>query len=175
MFQRRLQLLAGLLLALLAPAGLTQPGLEQQIKAAYLVNFLKYIEWPGTHSQSTICLFGNDGLSVALARYEGRLVSNRELVLRRVSSPDQLGGCQILFVPDTEEARFAAVLRWTENRPILTISDAELFLRQGGGIALIPSDARLQFDINLEALQRAGLKPASQMLRLARQVIGGER
>lgn len=162
-----------LCLLLSAPLAHAQATTEQQLKAAYLVNFLKYIEWPESHARATICLFGRDVMSGPLAAYEGRLISGRELVLRRVSSPDQFGDCQILFVPDIEESRFAAVLRWTEGLPILTVSDAEYFARQGGGIALVREESRLQFDVNLDALGRARLKAASQMLRLARQIIGG--
>jgi hypothetical protein len=167
--------LTGLTLLLASLAGQAQPGTEQQLKAAYLVNFLKYVEWPDSAPKATICLFGRDALGAALANYEGRTIAGHELVLRRVGSPDQLDGCQILYVPDTEEARFAAVLRWVEGRPILTVSDAEFFARQGGGVALVREESRLRFDINLDTLNRAQLKPASQMLRLARQVIGGAR
>lgn len=170
-----LALLTGFSLMLASMVGQAQRGSEQQLKAAYLVNFLKYVEWPEPHAKATICLFGRDVMGSALSGFEGRSVGGRELVLRRVGSPDQFDDCQILFVPDTEEARFAAVLRWTEGLPILTISDAEFFARQGGGIALVREDTRLRFDVNIDALKRAKLKPASQMLRLARHVIGAAR
>ncbi|MEW6514107.1 MAG: YfiR family protein [Pseudomonadota bacterium] len=166
-------LLMGLSLLLASVAGQAQVSTEQQLKAAYLVNFLKYVEWPESHAKATICLFGREALGNALVSYEGRSVGGRPIELRRVSSPDQLADCRILYVPDTEEARFAAVLRWVEGLPILTVSDAEFFARQGGGIALVREDTRLGFDVNLNTLNRARLKPASQMMRLARQVIGG--
>ena len=92
--------------------------------------------------------------------------------VRRINGPDQAAECQLLFIPDTEEARFAAVLRWVENQAVVTVSDAEIFTRQGGAIALVRSEGRLQFDINVDVLNRAGLKPHSQMMRLARQVVG---
>lgn len=168
-------LLIGLSFMLASLAGQAQVGTEQQLKAAYLVNFLKYVEWPETPAKATICLFGREAMANALAHYEGRSIAGRPIELRHVSGPDQLAGCQILYVPDTEEARFAAVLRWTEGLPILTVSDAEFFARQGGGVALVREDTRLRFDVNLDALNRVKLKPASQMLRLARQVIGGAR
>jgi len=165
--------LTGLLLMLASVAGQAQQNTEQELKAAYLVNFLKYVEWPDNPAKATICLFGRDVIGTALAGHEGRTVAGRELVLRRVGSPDQFAGCHILYVPDTEEARFAAVLRWVEGLSILTVSDAEFFARQGGGIALVREETRLRFDVNIDALNRARLKPASQMMRLARQVIGG--
>ena len=139
------------------------------------MNFLKYVEWPVQRAHLTICLFGRDSLGPSLAGYEGRQIGGRELRIRKVSSPEQLADCHELFIPDTEEARFGAVLRWVENQPILTVSDAEVFTRDGGAIALIRAEGRLQFNVNADALARAGLKPSSQMMRLARQIIGGVR
>ena len=146
---------------------------ESQLKAAFLVNFLKYVEWPASSAATvTICLFGRDTLGPYLSHFEGRTVGGRELHIRRINSPDQVAECQLLFIPDMEEARFGAVLRWFEHQPALTVSDADVFARQGGAISLVRSEGRLQFDINMDALNRAGLKPHSQMMRLARQVIG---
>lgn len=166
---------AFVMLALAGTVSFGQATSEAQLKAAYLVNFLKYIEWPGNHATLTICLFGRDNLGPYLAGYEGRQVAGRELRVRRVSSAEQLADCQELFVPESEEARFGAVLRWADKLPILTVSDAEGFLRDGGAIVLTRSEGRLQFDINTDAVNRAGLKAGSPMLRLARQVSGGSR
>ena len=163
------------LLALSIAYGHAQVSSEQQIKAAFLVNFLKYIEWPSTTTSATICLFGRDQLGPHLTSYEGRLIAGKELRIRRINGPDQIADCQLVYVPDTEEARFGSVLRWVENQPALTVSDAEFFTHQGGGISLVRAEGRLQFDVNTNALSRAGLKPSSQMMRLARQVIGTQR
>jgi len=171
---RMLRCLA-LCLAIATPCGFAEVASEGQLKAAYLINFLKYIEWPATKPTVTICLFGRDSLGPYLAPYEGRSVAGKELRIRRVSSPDQLADCQELFVPDTEEARFAAILRWTDKQAILTVSDGEFFARDGGSVSLIRQDGRLQFDINTDSMGRAGLKPSSQMMRLARQIIGSTR
>ena len=98
-----------------------------------------------------------------LASYEGRQIGGRELHIRRVSSPEQLTDCQELFIPDTEEGRIAAVLRWSDKQAILTVSDSETFTRDGGAIALIRSEGRLQFEVNADALTRANLKASSQL------------
>ncbi|WP_412480408.1 YfiR family protein [Azonexus sp. IMCC34839] len=164
-----------LAMALATPTSFSEVASEGQLKAAYLINFLKYIEWPVAKPTVTICLFGRDSLGPYLAPYEGRSVAGKELRIRRVSSPEQLADCQELFVPDTEEARYAAILRWTDKQPILTVSDNEIFARDGGSVSLIRQEGRLQFDINTDAMGRAGLKPSSQMMRLARQVIGSTR
>ena len=84
-----------------------------------------------------------------------------------------MSDCHEVFVPDTEEARLGVVLRWSEKWPVLTVSDSEVFVREGGAVGLVASDGRLQFDVNLDAMHRAGLKPSSQLMRLARRTVGG--
>ena len=74
-------------LALAVPASFGQVTTEAQLKAAYLVNFLKYVEWPVQRPALTICLFGRDRLGPSLASYEGRQIGGRELKIRRVGSP----------------------------------------------------------------------------------------
>lgn len=170
---RKLVLALGLALAV--PVTIGEVTSESQLKAAYLVNFLKYVEWPTARSTVNICLFGRDSLGPYLANYEGRQIAGRELHIRKVTSPEQLADCQELFIPDTEEARISAVLRWVDKQAILTVSDSENFVREGGAIALIRNDGRLQFDVNNDAIGRANLKASSQMLRLARQIIGSNR
>lgn len=169
----RLLIAAGMLLAGIPGHG--DVASEAQLKAAYLVNFLKYVDWPSNQGPINICLFGRDSLGPYLATYEGRQIAGRELRVRRVTAPDQIAECNELFIPETEEARIPVVLRWTEKQPILTVSDAEIFAREGGGIALVRNEGRLQFDINTSSLAKANLKAQSQMLRLARQVIGGNK
>jgi hypothetical protein len=153
-----------------------QPDSEPQLEAAYLVNFMKYVDWPASNRPTaTICLFGRDTLGSFLAGYEGRSVGGKELKIRRANSPDDMANCQLLFIPDVEEARIGAVLRWVNRQPILTVSDSEGFTRLGGGIELARSSGRIQFVVNVETLSRSGLSPSSQMLRLAQRVIGGDR
>jgi hypothetical protein len=170
-FAHRLAFLAAILVLAALPA-FGEVATESELKAAYLVNFLKYVEWPGTRPTINLCLFGRDSLGPYLAAYEGRLIGGRELHIRKVSSPEQLADCQELFIPDTEEARIAAVIRWVGKQPILTVSDADTFTRDGGEIALISSEGRLQFDVNAEALSNASLRASPQMLRLARHIVG---
>lgn len=173
-FTCRLALLAAALVLAAMPAR-AEVTTESELKAAYLVNFLKYVEWPAHRTTIQLCLFGRDSLGPYLAAYEGRHIGGRELRIRKVSSPDQLADCHELFIPETEEARFAVVMRWVDKQAILTVSDAEIFTREGGAIALIRSEGRLQFDVNTDALNRNGLRASSQMLRLARQIISTAR
>lgn len=171
---RRLAFLAAALVAATTPA-FAEVSTEPQLKAAYLINFLKYVEWPETGTTITLCLFGRNSLGPYLAAHEGRQIGGRELRIRKVSSVEQLADCQELFIPDTEATHFAAIMRWVDKQPILTVSDAAMFLREGGTIALVRSDGGLRFDVNAEALDHAGLRASPLMIRLARQVTGAPR
>ncbi len=145
---------------------------EAQLRAAYLVNFLKYVEWPDGSGGATICLAGRDTLGSQLASYEGRIILGRELRIRRVTQPDQLADCQELFVPEGDEERLDGLLRGGGRPALLTVGESAAFVHQGGGVALLRVDNRLVFDVNLGVLNRAGLKVSPQMLRLARDVVG---
>lgn len=167
-------------LAALLFAGVTlafaQPDSEPQLESAYLVNFLKYVEWPTSNrNTTTICLYGRDTLGPFLSNHEGRVIGGKELRIRRVNSPDDMSNCQLLYIPDVEEARIGAVLRWIQGMPILAASNADGFARSGGGIELLRTGGRVQFIVNADTLSRHGLNPSSQMMRLANRVIGGER
>jgi hypothetical protein len=167
--------LAAGLLPGVSPA-FAQTNSEPQLEAAYLVNFLKYIEWPAnTRTTATICLFGRDTLGPFLSGHEGRVIGGKELRVRRVQSPDDMPNCQLVYIPDVEEARIGAVLRWIQGMPILATSNADGFARAGGGIELLRNGGRVQFVVNAETLTKHGLTPSSQMMRLANRIIGGER
>ena len=178
---RRVGLAALLVALVLLPfavfpgAARAQATSEAQLRAAFLVNLLKYVEWPAGSEGATICLFGRQGLASQLASYEGRTILGRELRIRRVSEPDQLAGCQEVFVAEAEEEVLANLLKGVGRQAVLTVGESPAFVQQGGGIALVRVDNRLVFDVNLGALGRAGLKPSPQLLRLARDVMGAPR
>lgn len=167
-----LTLLLTLLAALPTGAAWAQQLSEPQLKASYLINFFKYIEWPDSPESLTLCLFGREELSPYLRDYEGRLVAGRPLRIRKITQNDQLAGCQQLYIPDQERERVAQLLSALGSRAVLTVSDKQEFAHDGGGITLETQDGRIVFDINTEIVHRAGLRMASPMLRLARQVYG---
>lgn len=159
----------------LVQEGFAQGASEAQIKAAYLISFMKYIDWPDNPASLNICLYGRETLLPLLAGYEGRSIGGRPLLIHKVVSADQLAGCQQLFIADSDSARGAEMLQQALKQPLLITGDGEHFIRQGGAIALARSDGRVVFDINTDAIARAGLKAATPMLRLARSLSGGQR
>lgn len=153
---------------------------EYELKAAFIYNFAKYVDWPlesfpSKDSPVTLCILGRDPFSGGFGAIEGRLVHGRPFRVRRGADLEDIGTCNIAFVSDSVERRYAAVLRAVASLPILTISDIEGFAEAGGAVGLFMADGRLQFDANFATLQRANLKASSQALKLARTVYGMKR
>ena len=149
---------------------------EYAIKAAYLYNFAKFVEWP-PQSFSTasaplvICIAGFNPFGDALSALADKTVENHPVELRH--SPDARGfnQCHILFISRGEQGRFRSLLAQCSGLPILTVSDIGAFAQMGGMVGLVESEQRIRFEINLHAARQAGLSLSSQLLKLALNVI----
>ncbi len=165
-----------LALGLLAVAR-AQPALtEAQAKAAFVLNFARYVEWPAASFASreapvVACLVGRDTLGAALSALDGRPVQGRTLKVRRGVAADDMRGCHVVVIGDADERRVVPVLRALAGQPVLTVSDTEHFVDLGGGIGLLTADDRLQFEVNRGALEQAQLKASASLLKLARSVL----
>ena len=140
---------------------------EATIKAAFVYNFAKFIEWQSDALTGVrICLAGVDSdLAATVAGLEGKTVQTRTVSVKREIRATDLDVCQILLVgsggrPVAEAARGKAGL--------LTVSDIKGFAAAGGIIELFVEDGRMRFEINTRAARRAGLHISSQLLKLAR-------
>lgn len=145
---------------------------EYAVKAAYLYNFAKFVEWPPEAFASEdapllICIAGANPFGDALAALSGKTVASHPVDVRHLPAMTGLDKCHIVFVGRAEQGRFKTVLAKLARLPILTVSDIGDFARAGGMIGLIEADQRIRFDINLTASRQAGLKVSSQLLKLA--------
>lgn len=145
---------------------------ESQVKAAYLYNFAKFVEWPAeafTAAQAAfvLCVPGTTGLGGALSGIDGKPVQGRPLQVRRNVRPDELKACHLLFVPESEEHATAEWLRRAGTLPVLTVGASEGFAAAGGVIGFVTGEERVQFEINPDAAGRVNLKISSQLLKLA--------
>jgi hypothetical protein len=147
------------------------PRRADLLKAGYLLNFVKFTEWPPSVSQNTllICVMGASGLHAALTHDAGeRHVGARKIELREVTQPSAIEGCSVLYVdanlPAGEATSVSAAAR---SAPMLTVSDRKDFVRQGGVIGVFTEDNRLRFNVNVENAKRAGLRISSALLELA--------
>jgi hypothetical protein len=148
-------------------------SLEYQVKAAFLLNFTKFIEWPAAgfpapNSPFEVCVLGDDPFKGALDRIvEGEAVGAHKLLVRRVER-QRLSGCRILFVGKSEK-NVAGVLD-ALGIGTLTVGETESFLEDGGIIRFLIENRRVRFDVNQTEAKRAGLNVSSKLLQVARKV-----
>lgn len=152
---------------------------EGDLKAAFVYNFAKFVEWPAPPEAPGaasflfhLCLTGSeDALLAALPRLEGKPVHGREIRVRSVQPrAEALKGCHILVIGESEAGRAAELARLATAQGALSVSTLDQFVELGGAIGLVTVDNRIQFEINLEATQKANLKLAAQFVKLARKV-----
>lgn len=150
-----------------------QPPSEYQVKAAFLLNFTKFVDWPESVFASpevplSICILGEDPFGAELDKIvEGEAVNSRRLSIQRVRRLP-LPACQVLFV-GREEKDIPKILA-AAHPGVLTVGEGERFLREGGMIALVIDNRRVRFDVNQPAAATAGLQISSKLLNVARNV-----
>jgi hypothetical protein len=154
-------------------AGSAAPqSLEYQVKAAFLLNFTKFIEWhalPETAPDSvfTICILGEDPFGTVLDRtVEGETVNGRKLVVQRVDHISN--ACQILYISRSEKG--SKELLGKVDPGTLTVGEGDGFTREGGMIAFVLDNRRVRFTINLSATRNALLTLSSRLLAVAKAV-----
>jgi len=151
-------------------------SVEYQVKAAFLFNFAKFIEWPPSAFQNekspiTVCVFGYDPFGSALDEIiQGKAINNRGLLARRINELPDLKGCQLVFVSAKEEKRLPEILNSLKGTNVLLVGEGENFAERGGGIQFYLKNNRLRFAVNVDAVQRAHLTVSSRLLALARIV-----
>jgi hypothetical protein len=168
-------LLAGIAL-LAAGGGFAAPPTEYQLKAAFLLNFARYVEWPAAKaapgSPIRICVLGRDPFGTALAAVDGRQAQGRDVRVRVLDAADSATDCHVVFIAESEEKRVPLLLRNLAGKGVLTVSDIDGFAEAGGAVGLVNEDDRVRFDINVGTLQRENLKASAQLLRLGRTLVG---
>jgi hypothetical protein len=146
---------------------------EAQIKAAFLYNFTKFIEWPAAsfgapEDALVVGLFGDSALQQELeATVKDRRVNGRVIIIKRVVTSLEAKAVHLLFVEAAEEARFNDVWSRLGAGAVLLVGESPEFLAHGGCIRLILDDQRLRFEINASAAERAQLRISSQLQKLA--------
>lgn len=144
---------------------------EYQLKAAYLVNFARFVSWPAAADggdEFSICVLGTDPFGAALdTTVSDVTVGGRRAVPRRLGALGGMDGCRVLFVSAAEAARLETILAALGDRPVLTVSDMPQFARRGGMIQFVNDGERVRFEVDLQPAQDAGLTLSSNLLRVA--------
>lgn len=148
---------------------------EYRIKAAFIYNFTKFIEWPEQDISSLesfdICMVGDERLSVAAAVLQGKPVNETKLGIRHIDSISEHQDCKIIFFAISNKKRLEQSLFAIEGMGILSIGDNSNFIDYGGVISLYGKNNQIKFDINQIVADRNGLKISAQLLELANRVI----
>ena len=153
---------------------------EYQIKAAFVYNFAKFVEWPGDTASSggptlIIGVLGDDLFGETLNdTVRGKTVNGRGLAVRRFSSLRRLEACQILFLGTSVADHVPEILSRIQGTAVLTVGEGERFAQEGGMIGFMTEDNKVRFAINAQSAERAGLKISSKLLALARIVHGSD-
>jgi YfiR/HmsC-like len=151
---------------------------EYQVKAAFLFNFAKFVEWPSSSlpdpsAPLRICILGRDPFGEELRNItKEKTVSGRKLQIDQVVDLRQARTCQILFIASSEKAQLKETLDALQGANVLTVSDTNGFLEQGGMINFVLENDRVQFGVNRKAAEKAGLKISSKLLSVAKLVVG---
>lgn len=147
---------------------------EYEIKASFLLNFARFVEWPDAAAAKSkdpivIVIMGQDPFGPKIEQmFAGETVSGRKVEVRRIASDQELGVCHLLFIPRTGSIRDASLQTRLKDRPVLTVGESDGFAREGGIIQLALDKGRIVFDINRAAAEKAGLKISPRLLKVAR-------
>jgi hypothetical protein len=162
-----------MLLMLCGAAWAAEAPTEYQVKAAFLLNFTRFVDWPsgefgGANSVFRICLMGDDPFGRVLDQLvEGETAGSHKIEVSRVPAHPSVP-CQVAFIAKEEKDKKRIVEQLGPG--VLTVSEGESFLRDGGIVAFVMENRRVRFDINQNASDKAGLKISSKLLNIARAV-----
>jgi hypothetical protein len=174
-------LLAGLLLHEDVCAGdrSTPAPAEYEVKAAFVYNFIKFVEWPvrglGENvAEETVrlCVLGNLADKAPFEALDGQDIMGKRLSLVFLRERDESRDCQVLFLTSTASRSLPDVLEVLRGQPTLTIGDTEGYARRGVMINMYLENKRVRFEINAETAGTAGLRISAKLLNLAGTVYG---
>jgi len=172
----RATLIACLSLALLLPADASaqesQPS-EYQVKAAFLFNFAKFVEWPSESfpnvtSPMVIGILGDNPFGSDLEQtIQNKTINNRPLVVKLLHSLIEATNCHILFISNSENKRLPEIIQTLRGTAVLTVGETGQFIETGGIINFVQEASKIRFQINDDAAKTARLKISSKLLSLA--------
>lgn len=158
-----------------APARAQEPAYSPaKVKAAFLYHFGAYVEWPENAQPDdviTIAVLGSEAIADELGEIlPGRSVQNRAVRVRKISSVEDIGDAQIVYVADNQRSQLAQAVTALRGRPVLLVTDMPDGLERGAVINFAIVDRRVRFEISVPAAKQAGLGLSSRLLGVALRV-----
>lgn len=153
---------------------------EYELKAAFLVNFTRFVEWPRTRFSAdadplVVCLFKDNPFEGQLGKVSRTHIGGHPVRVQRLSDPGEAHGCHVLFLPASQNRRLQDLVSVTGGNAVLLVGEAEGFAAEGGMINFVLRDEHVRFEINPKAAAASGLKISSNLLQLAIIVGDGRR
>ncbi len=151
---------------------------ENQVKAAWMLNFTKFIEWPKSafadgNKPCVVGVFGKDPFGPVIDTvFAKKLLQGRPFTIRRLARDSDCSGLHILFVPASERRAARDAMSKMGRVPVLTVGEFEDFHEHGGIINFVVKGDSVEFDIDLRNAQKAGLRIDANLLKIARKVRG---
>jgi hypothetical protein len=165
---------------------------EYQVKAAFLYNFIKFVDWPGedTPDSNEPIIVGVVGKNPFGDAFVNKQIKAREVVFKqfdRFEELDKSGAkdkdelqkqieairkCHLLFICQSEKTTPKEIIDLVKGHSVLTVGDTKGFLDSGGIIEFVMEEKKVRFEINVAAAKDAKLKIRSQLLRLAKRIVG---
>ncbi|HEX3822192.1 MAG TPA: YfiR family protein [Candidatus Sulfotelmatobacter sp.] len=146
---------------------------EYAVKAAYLYNFGKFINWPAASTQTgsasfDICLLGRDPFGPTLqAAVAHETLGGKQIVVRQIDALSDTADCRVLFISTSEAKRLKQILAALGRASVLTVSDLPEFTERGGMVQFVLQGDRVRFEVNSASAERAGLTLSSDLLKVA--------
>jgi hypothetical protein len=141
---------------------------EYAVKAAFVYNLTKYVEWPQARNQLVVAVMGEGPMPDMLKQMLDKKTSeSRSIHVVLSPSEEELQHCDILYIANSSSKQLRATLDEIHRKEILTVGDAQSFARDGGMVGLVRVGEQVQLQINLEATQQSHLKISSRLLNIA--------
>ena len=146
---------------------------EFEVKATYLYNFARFVEWPSTAAAAkndsfAICVLGQDPFGAVLdSVVTGETIDGKAVLARRVMKPQDAVSCRVLYISSSEDGRLKEILAALDKAGVLTVSDIPQFSQRGGMIQFVEESSKIRFEVNLANAGAAGLTLSSELLKVA--------
>jgi hypothetical protein len=146
---------------------------EEQVKAVFIFNFTKFIDWPASafsapESPFIIGVVGKQSISSYLQEaIAGEYAAGRTIMIKHYSSPKDIRNCHILYIGSEDPEKVKSILATTQNQNILTVGDSPNFLRWGGMVRFFTEKGKIRLEINSDAARSSGIRISSKLLSVA--------
>jgi hypothetical protein len=150
---------------------------EDQVKAAYLFNFAKFVEWPQeTFPDATapihLCVLNDPTIGSELSQIvKDKHISGRSIVVAQIQNGEQGRSCQILFINSAQNSQIEHILKVLQGASVLTVGEATQFVEQGGIVNFVIQDDQVHFQVNHKAATQSRLRMSARLLSVAKLVI----